>query len=267
MNRKTISKDTLSIIEKGYYKLNGESIIIEEQIKYSVANSILYQQQIETYELQKAKTFATKQLVENCSTLEACKILSAAKRRIFCLNFASAKNPGGGFLNGAQAQEESLARSSALYASLTANWEYYELNRAFDSYFYLDHMIYSPDVPVFKDDSGKNIDRYLVSFLTAPAVNTGVVHRNEPDKVAKIKEVMRKRIHKVLRIAHYHNYEYLVLGAWGCGVFKNDPLLIAQLFQEAINNEFSACFDTIFWAVLDKRDTGVFKTFKEVLEV
>ena len=108
--------------------------------------------------------------------------LAAARRlvelenvaRPLVLNFASAKSPGGGFLGGSRAQEESLARSSALYAALETGQEYYDQNRRCGSALYTDYAILSPDVPVFRDDGGAPLDRpYKVSFLTMPAVNVG----------------------------------------------------------------------------------------------
>ncbi|MFR3753045.1 MAG: TIGR02452 family protein [Enterocloster sp.] len=71
--------------------------------------------------------------------------------RCAVLNFASAKNPGGGFINGAMAQEESLAASSCLYKTLTAHETYYRMNRACSTMIYTDHAIFSPDVVFFRD--------------------------------------------------------------------------------------------------------------------
>ncbi|MDE7477756.1 MAG: TIGR02452 family protein, partial [Lachnospiraceae bacterium] len=82
---------------------------------------------------------------ENLSTVDAIrKLANEGRNAIGVLNFASAKNPGGGFLNGAMAQEESLAASSTLYRTLTAHEEYYQSNRAQSSMMYTDHAIYSP---------------------------------------------------------------------------------------------------------------------------
>src|SRR5262249_17412335 len=92
--------------------------------------------------------------VVNCTTLAAARQLvrEEGAADVLCLNFASGKNPGGGFLNGSQAQEESLARATGLYPCLTPMRAMYDANRQFDSCLYTDHMIYSPRVPVFRDD-------------------------------------------------------------------------------------------------------------------
>ena len=168
--------------------------------------------------------------------------LAAARRlveredahRLLVLNFASAKNPGGGFLGGSRAQEESLARSSALYASLQAAPEYYDQNRRARSTLYTDHAIVSPGVPVFRDDDGTLMDRpYEVTFFTMPAVNAGALRPGGGDH-AKVEPVMAGRVEKVLAFAAADGFEHLVLGAWGCGVFRNDPRMIARLFFDAL---------------------------------
>jgi uncharacterized protein (TIGR02452 family) len=154
--------------------------------------------------------------------------------RPLVLNFASAKNAGGGFLGGSRAQEESLARSSALYASLQARQEYYDQNRRARSTIYTDHAILSPDVPVFRDDDGTLLDRpYAASFFTMPAVNVGALRPGGGDH-ARVEPVMAGRVQKLLALAACEGFEELVLGAWGCGVFRNDPRLIARLFHEAL---------------------------------
>jgi uncharacterized protein (TIGR02452 family) len=195
--------------------------------------------------------------VANETTLSAVvRLLSEdAGRRVLALNFASAKNPGGGFLGGSQAQEESLARASGLYACIAPMTGYYETNRACGSCLYTDHMIYSPDVPVFRDDDDRLIARpYLVSFLTAPAVNAGAVRWNEPRHVARIEPVMRSRIEKLLTVAVARGHDALVLGAWGCGVFQNDPVQVARWFREYLISpgRFHAVFTRVVFAVLDR---------------
>lgn len=201
--------------------------------------------------------------------------LAAARRLVvegdlgstLCLNFASAKNPGGGFLGGSQAQEESLARSSALYASLTTQNEYYDTNRACRTALYTDYMILSPNVPVFRDDEGNLLaDPYCVSMLTSPAVNAGAIKKNEPDKEELIRPTMAKRIAKVLAVAAHHGYEHLILGAWGCGVFRNDPVEIAELFADALlrDGPFRNRFASVTFAVFDgTEDERIVRPFRE----
>lgn len=150
---------------------------------------------------------------------------------VAALNFASAKNPGGGFLGGAKAQEEDLARCSALYPCLITQREYYDVNRAEHSPLYTDHLIYSPDVPFFRDEALDFLEQpFHVSILTAPAPNAGAAQRNAPHLMAHLPGVFRARALKVLQVAAHQGHRTLVLGAWGCGAFRNNPNL--REFQE-----------------------------------
>ena len=102
------------------------------------------------------------------------KLAGENQCRCAVLNFASAKNPGGGFINGAMAQEESLAASSCLYKTLTAHETYYKMNRACSTMIYTDHAIFSPDVVFFRDGRfGLLKEPVEASVLTLPAVNMG----------------------------------------------------------------------------------------------
>mgnify|MGYP003880738005 FL=1 len=239
---------------------------LHTNVQYALEHSKLYLPN-ESPQVVREDTFETKIEVLNCTSLEACHQLRGLNP--MCLNFASAKNPGGGFLGGSAAQEESLARSSALYPTLLRHQEYYNSNRAHGSCFYLDYMIYSPLVPVFRTDDGELLkEPELVSFLTAPAVNTGVVLNKEPKREHEIPIVMAQRIDKVLSIALAQGHKHLVLGAWGCGVFRNDPVQIANLFAEALNSDkFATGFESIIFAVLDRKEPmHRFEAFRSVFK-
>jgi uncharacterized protein (TIGR02452 family) len=196
--------------------------------------------------------------VRNETTLAAARRLVArfGPDRVAALNFASAKNPGGGFLGGSQAQEESLARASALHASLQAQMGYYDANRNNPSPLYTDHLIVSPQVPVFRDDADALLEEpWAVTFLTSPAPNAGAVAKTESESAAAIEPTFRRRMEQVLSAAVVYDQTALVLGAWGCGVFRNDPAMVANLFAEFLldGGPFAAAFDHVTFAVLDAR--------------
>lgn len=183
------------------------------------------------------------------STLAATRRLGAD---VACLVFASARNAGGGFLNGAQAQEESVARGSALYPCLRAAGEFYAHHRASDDLLYSDRVIYSPEVPVFRDDHGTLLPApYPVSFLTAAAPNRGAILRSRPESLAAVPGVLDRRAARVLQVASAHGHRRLVLGAWGCGVFANDPEVVASAFQNALRH--NGFFEHVVFAVLDRQ--------------
>src|SRR5262249_49841821 len=152
-----------------YVGPSGKTVSILPELNYSINETRLFA----PGQLTKLTTVgparqATPQIrVTNCSTLSAARQLHAVygAGRVALLNFASARNPGGGFLSGSQAQEESLARASGLYASLSRMTDYYAANRRSKSALYTDHMIYSPRVPVFRDDADRLLgDPWSVSM-------------------------------------------------------------------------------------------------------
>lgn len=197
--------------------------------------------------------------VTNESTLEATRRLGGD---IAALVFASARNPGGGFLNGAQAQEESVARASALYPCLLAAGDFYRYHRAHEDLTYTDRVIYSPQVPVFRDDKGNLLpEPYPVSFLTAAAPNRSAIVRSQPERADGIPAALRQRAVRVLQVAAAHGHRRLVLGAWGCGVFGNEPAVVAETFRDALRE--NRYFDHVVFAVLDRqRGTPVLRAFE-----
>jgi uncharacterized protein (TIGR02452 family) len=279
--RATIAAETLAIVDQGWYHTaNGQRVEIGPPLTTAIERSVHYQPAdldsvlAERDRRAAARTMAglTSQLtirVVNATTLAAARHLVDADPTVdpLCLNFASAKNPGGGFLGGSQAQEESLARASGLYATLRRFPAMYDANRACDTCLYLDHMIYSPQVPVFRDDDDRLLDRpYLASFLTAPAVNRGAVEKNEPENLHRVEPTMLARIEKLLSLAVTHGHDTLVLGAWGCGVFRNDPATVAGWFHRHLvcNSAFAGAFRKIVFAVLDREESlSTYRVFAE----
>jgi uncharacterized protein (TIGR02452 family) len=254
IQRIATAQETLDIIEKGFYKTeNGQRVDIAKQQKFAEANTILYKS-IDLDNLMATRyppQYQTVFEVKNATSLNAVQhLIDEGFEDVMCLNFASAKNPGGGFLNGAVAQEESIALVTGLYACQLKAWDYYESHRKLATCLYTDQMIYSPKIPIFKTDEGKPLDSVrTVSIITSPAVNAGVVKRQEPQNIALIEPYMRRRIAKVLALAAHQKHEALVLGAWGCGVFQNDPNDIAKWFKEALESDFKGIFKKIVFAV------------------
>ncbi len=259
------AQETLAIIEHGFYLANDERIDVKAPISYSTSNSRLYHpEDFEALQQElNAKIAALKHnthiKVINSTVLEAAAEITQQEEQVGCLNFASAKNPGGGFLGGALAQEESLAVSSALYATLTKHFEMYEYNRSRPTLLYSDHMIWSPRTVVFRNDDGHLLaDPYTMSFITSPAVNVGAIKQNRPEEMAHTEETMLRRMDRMLGLFVQHNIQHLLLGAWGCGVFRNDPKDIARYFASYLlpGGKYGQCFKSVVFAVLDKSKDG-----------
>ena len=260
MNQKLAiaSREALAIQERGWYKLpNGTTVSIEKALKKACYHTRLYLPDDfdSLWEGLGEASDETTITVENCSTLEAARQLRTRFERVSLLNFASARNPGGGFLGGARAQEESLARSSGLYSCLRTQPAFYEYHRELRSCLYSDRVIFAPDVPVFCDDDHRALSQpYMVSMLTSAAVNVGALTRNEPQNLRFVEEVMARRVQMVLAVAAAQKIDALVLGAWGCGVFRCDPELIARLFAEALAEpKLQRRFGHITFAIMNPR--------------
>lgn len=273
MDRRAVARETLRIMEQGYYELDGEQISIRQDMEASLEGSFLLTPEqgaalLEKYGASKfAPAKGCKTYVENISTVDAVqKLAQDGKDAIGVLNFASAKNPGGGFLNGAMAQEESLAASSTLYSTLTAHEGYYRSNRAQSSMMYTDHAIYSPGVVFFRDGRSRLAEPAVkASVLTLPAVNMGQVLLKGEDAV-QAEQVMRRRMELALAVFAEQGDRHLVLGAYGCGVFRNDPVQVAAWWEELLEEErMGRYFDTVFYAVLDRsKDGACIKAFERL---
>ena len=187
----------------------------------------------------------TKVQVANETTLGASLRLVERGMRPLALNFANGIHPGGGFLGGARAQEEVLCRSSALYETLAGDlmYEEHRKRRFPDS---TEWAIYSPDVPVFRADDGTELQRpWPLSFITSAAPCAPVVGQPHSG------DLLQRRIGRVLAIALAYGHSALVLGAWGCGAFGNDPHRTAMDFRLALENNFNGAFSEIVFAVTD----------------
>lgn len=273
MNREErirVAQRTVEITENGFYLApSGRTLTIDELQKRAVAESRLYRpDDFSNLPLPSPGFELTILEVTGETTLAAARRLveESPNDDVLCLNFASARNPGGGFLSGAQAQEESLARSSGLYPCIARMTEMYDYNRRRNTLLYSDYMIHSPRVPVFCDDGGNLLEvPYCVSFLTAPAPNAGAVASNQPKDTKLVTPTLRERARKVLLVAAAHGHATLVLGAWGCGVFRNDPRTVAEVFSELLTGEFNGCFGRVVFAVFDSsKNQAVIGDFREV---
>ncbi len=258
MKYSTVAKETVCICDAGLYVTsNGKQVVIADAVKAAVTGTVMYSPENLPPLLGSRAPVETNIEVANETTSRGLARLAARGGHIACLNFASARRPGGGFLGGARAQEESLARASALYPCLLAAPEYYERNRANRSAIYLDLMIYSPQVPFFRNDGGDLLEKpMLASVLTAPAPNRGAVAHNERRNLPLVETTLRRRAEMILHIAQAHRVDGLVLGAWGCGVFRNEPGQVASIFAALLKppGRFGGVFRDVLFSIYDRTE-------------
>ncbi|MFG3382291.1 TIGR02452 family protein [Streptomyces sp. NPDC047999] len=255
------------IVAAGGYRLpDGREVRLREAVAASCAATRLYgPDPVDAHPgTGRATAFA---VTGESSTAAARRLAARGGEPPAVLSFASARNPGGGYLNGAQAQEEALCRASALHTTLLRARDYYEHHRADRSPLYSDRVIHSPGIPVFRDDRGALLtEPFAAGFLTSPAPNAGVVRSRAPEQLPLIPGILRRRAERVLQTAVAAGYRRLVLGAWGCGVFANDPAQVASAFRThlAPGARFGGHFDEVVFAVLDRtpgqRTLGAFRS-------
>lgn len=259
MSLKGIAKETLKIIEEGKFITDtGKVIDFSTEQKLAEDKTKLYKpEEVNGILARRIGTTGKNPIIEvtdETTQVAAHRLVVKEKcMDVVLLNYASARNPGGGFVSGTKAQEEDLARSSGLYSCQLKQFAYYEANRVHESLLYTDHLIYSPAVPWFRTRSRELLDDcFLASVITAPAPNAGQVLRRNENAWPEIEGTLRRRAGCVLAAAEDNGHRTLLLGAWGCGVFRNRAKMVADAFGQWLESErFLGCFDRVNFGVYD----------------
>jgi uncharacterized protein (TIGR02452 family) len=265
MNRSdliAIAKDTMMFTEK-FISVEGHSNVADVEVYSSKALQDIEDNVCKSVEQEFHGTACASIYIVNADSFEAAKGFENS----LVMNFANAHRPGGGFLTGAKAQEESLCRCSTLYKSISSDSarEMYDFNNTHKTPCDSDYMLLSPNVYVFKNCNGKRLDSpYWTSVITVPAPNRGGGAMNVPQNV--IDDVMTERLRKMLYLAVNKGYRNLVLGAWGCGAFGNDTRTVANYFYELFygSDGFNRFFDNVVFAILGDEDK--IEIFKQVFK-
>lgn len=264
--RGKIGEETLAVLKQGSYSTHD----ISSQIAFSTENTQYHPSDGELSNWPQETLYhspaPTNILLVEKSTLEGAHLLhelvaSQASTpgplpKVGILNFASAKNPGGGFLGGSRAQEESIARSSSLYLSLTTPIAepYYKNHKRDPRGGYYSHsMIYSPRVVIIRNDEGEWVEPLEVDVVTSPAVNAGVVTKSTKVTADAIEETMRERMTRILYLFERKGIRNVVLGSYGTGAFRNDVEMVARIWSDLILEEagrYRRTFDNIVFAIL-----------------
>lgn len=226
---------------------------------------------------------AAKIVVSKKRTLEAAENYKGTKTAVH--NFASATNPGGGVERGASAQEECICRCTGLYFCLNtpAMWDgFYKPHRAEHNPIHTDDIIYTPGVTVFKSDTAKptlmpESDWYDVDVITCAAPNLRKQPSNQYNsgdgsdqiriKDKELLEVHEKRLRRMLEVAISEGVETIILGAFGCGAFENNPEVVARASSNVIKDYLHAFRNIEFAVYCSPRDERNYKVFERVLRV
>lgn len=214
-------------------------------------------------------------IISEKRSFEAAMPYAKAGKRVCVLNFAAWTTPGGGVESGCSAQEESLCRCSTLYPCISSEETFKsfylphrEMKKQAESYLHNDDIIYTPDVVVFKTDTDfpKSLPEdewYKVDIITCAAPRLYSDYNEE-----KLEEVISSRIEKVFKaplVYNSKNYDVLILGAFGCGAFKNPPELVAKIFNNHLKS-FCYNFEVIEFPIFHKSEEDKnFSAFKKYI--
>jgi uncharacterized protein (TIGR02452 family) len=277
-----VFEDTLEEVNNGVYTSeNGRKVLFGDD-QEMIQKTILYKDVIIVDSFPKISNKPIIEVIED-DVLSVTKKLVDNGEHPAVLNLASRQNPGGGVITGAGAQEEYLFRCSNYFGSLYQFAHYansYNLVKRKESY-PLDKNfggVYSPKVTIFRASEKSGYPKlempWSTSFIAVPAISSPLLIQDENDLYWLTEEMERATKHKIrtiYRIALINGHTQLVLGAFGCGAFKNPPHHIAKLFHEVLEEkEFSSSFTHIVFAIIDNHNSykwfnpqGNFTPFKE----
>jgi len=284
---KRIAEETLAAIREGRFTYKGVDQCLIEAIKEAKTKTVYYSPNSSIKEWgssakpNQTRSSSTHISILHITTLDAARLLENVYRnnpseggKTGVLNFASATKPGGGFRNGADAQEESIARSSTLYTALQTDeaQHFYKLHtreNAENAAAYYSHaMIYSPNINVFRDDDGVWTYPFPVDVLSCAAVNAGEVRKalNGPISTGLevgIEKEMSERMGRILFLFERRGVRNIILGTFGTGVFRNNVATVARIWAHLLlvpDARFKDSFDRIIFAITGEETFADFQS-------
>ena len=261
--RVRILRETMKAAEDGFYFIDEQVIKLPvsfEQIKQTKLYSAEQILQLPKVSLPGNKPVRI--ALRNQDTLEAAFELhqhrTEREKPVLVLNFANPHRPGGGIRSKPGTQEEHLCVKTTLLCSLETEgaWPFYQTNLDCGTQAQTDTILYSPNTVVIRNpDLSLREDPFPIAVMT---VSAPIASRMESEELPDLENILRNRIYGMIRTAVEEGYTRLVLGAWGCGNFGNDPDLVAKIFQQIImecndsdGTYFANFFEEIVMAVFD----------------
>ena len=203
--------------------------------------------------------------LRNQDTLEAAFALhqrrAEGEKPVLVLNFANPHRPGGGIRSKPGTQEEHLCVKTTVLCSLETEeaWPFYQTNLDCGTQAQTDTILFSPNTMVIRNpDLSLREDPFPVAVMT---VSAPIASRMEQEELPNLENILNRRIHGMLRAAAAEGYTRLVLGAWGCGTFGNDPELVAKLFHQALTGDFTEVTMAVFDPSEDQYRYGCFAKY------
>lgn len=255
-NRQKIAKENHEIV------LENKSLISKTIRTYLERDHEIIKQQLKPIKNRFEHIFVN----DHSSIWTAIDLHKRQYEHIYLLNFADSIKPGGGYLNGRGSQEETLCRQTLLYPTIRDN-QIYEENKKYGKKG-SNNMIYSAGVFVIRDDKYNLInekDRFTVNIISSAAVDNR-------ERIQNSEQLMEDRIRKIVMLAAFESIKEkvegkkaLILGAFGCGVFNNDPYVIANIFAKVLHGEnLKQYFNCIVFPIY-KDHKNLLQIFKKAL--
>ena len=249
--RVKILRETMKAAEDGCY------FVEEKEVKLPVSYTQIKEMKLYTSEqvvrLSKQEISGNKPVritLRNRDTLEAAFELHQHRKDtenpVLVLNFANPHRPGGGIRSKPGTQEEHLCVKTTLLCSLETEeaWPFYQTNLDCGTQAQTDTILISPNTMVIRNpDLSLREDPFPIAVMT---VSAPIASRMEQEELPNLENILRDRIRGMLRAAAAEGYTRLVLGAWGCGNFGNDPELVARLFHENLTGNFEEVTMAVF---------------------
>lgn len=239
-NNKILCKETVALS-------NELSERYPDQVRNSVKKTIKY---FDIRDMQISKEeFKEKTKIEivDEDTADAGYALLQQGFNPLIINMASNTTPGGGWRNGAMAQEEALFYRSLYYLALEKKEKFYPL-KAYE-------CVYTPNVLFFRSSQRDGFELLpyeeccFLSCIAVPAIRKPTLKQDGTYTPAQ-RRMMKDKIRGIFKVGLVHKHDSLVLGALGCGAYKNPPEQVAEIFREVIE-EYVGCFKHIVFAILD----------------
>lgn len=282
-----MGRDENAAVFQDTEKLCKDNLKIKASVAHSQQNQklILESDELETPVLDLYED-AAKVTVSKKRTFEAARSYKIQNKdhKVAVHNFASASNPGGGVVNGANAQEECLCRCSGLYFCLNTKemWDgFYTPHRNAHDAIHNDDIIYTPSVTVFKTDTAapklmSENDWYDVDVITCAAPNLRANPSNKYNpadgKAVRVRDsellvIHEKRLRRILDAAVREGVDTIILGAFGCGAFQNNPEVVARASKNVLKDYLHAFKNIEFAVYCGPKDDSNYRIFDRVMKV
>ncbi len=252
-----VFRETIQVIKEGEYRSpKGETVMVRDAEMLCLSRFHVHEFNVNNVPSREEPTIVE---VVNDDSIYAGKRLLDEGYNPIVLNFANQYHAGGGVESGCRAQEEDLCRRSTLFRSLvqfTPVASRFGVKRSRYQYPMGDEFggIYSPYVKVFRDGANGDyafLDNYFhLAFVSVAAIRNP---RLEGGRIAHdLVPIVKNKIRTILRIGLKNGHDAIVLGAFGCGAFKNPPQHMAELFKEVLSeDEFRDKYRKVVFAILE----------------